>query len=80
MIVSGHEMHLYCDVDSTDGMPCQKIHEGREGCSQFSGNTHGECKRNAISDGWRFHKGKVICPKCRKAKRKINQEGNADGR
>lgn len=42
-----------------------KLHGLEEFPHQFTGETWGQCKRNAAKRGWIFHKdGEVTCPKC----------------
>lgn len=68
MIVEGWDLHVYC------------MHEERHGgnlnasSAQYGGVNKGDAWQQAYRDGWRrFGTGvdqDVICPQCRKAKKK----------
>lgn len=70
MIVGGYDLHLYCDVDSADGMPSKSHHGYKEGAGQFYGETRADAMRSARQSGWAIRHGKATCPKCRKAGRR----------
>ncbi len=67
MIIGCYDMHLYCSNDPIDGGDIE--HPYRYLPFYYSGQTLGQCKRQARKQGWLFKKdGRTICPLCRKNK------------
>lgn len=59
MIVTGYEMHLYCDG------PCQKPGNQYSGTrAEFSGRDRRDVLRSAIVEGWKIRGMVALCPKC----------------
>ncbi len=54
VIVESYVMHLYCTV-------CEGWHVNNT-MGEFSGNTKGECRREARRTGWWWRGKKVRCP------------------
>ena len=59
-----YTLNCYCDHENPD-------HRWNEFPHQYTGQTEGQCKKQARSQGWRFHSdGTATCPKCMKRKKR----------
>lgn len=69
MIAACYSMDLYCRFDEC--LPTMIPEYRVASRSTFTGETWGDCKRQAQRDGWVFGRdGDVTCPTCATAKRK----------
>lgn len=59
MIASGYALDLYCEVEG-------HRHGYQEGQACFTGETWGDCVKQARKKGWKINKRKreCICPAC----------------
>jgi hypothetical protein len=61
MIVSGYSMDLYCDTPPSD----KRRHKRETFMHQFTGETYGDCAKQARRTGWRLTRdNRAICPLC----------------
>ena len=71
MISSCYTMDLYCrhSAYTKTGMSYadeMKLHSHAEFPHEFTGETFGQCKKQAQKRGWVFNKdGEITCPKCK---------------
>jgi hypothetical protein len=66
MIASCYSMDLYCDNQKRVYTEDMLLHAHKEFPHQFTGETFGGCKRQAVKRGWKFTRdGKHYCPKCK---------------
>lgn len=69
MIVGCYSVDLYCDNEDRTGDKRCKRRNGplRYGSDQYTGETEGECLRQARKEGWKFTRDrprKAYCPAC----------------
>lgn len=73
-VIGCYTLDLYCDTGDGDGYGDTCPYKPRDGTSiqgEYTGQTEGQCIRDARRDGWRFNrdKTKAFCPRCNKENR-----------
>lgn len=72
MIVGCYSVDLYCDGREGGIDPVCRVGYGYAGPPVYTGETEGECLRQARRDGWTFtreHPRKAYCLSCSKKRR-----------